>query len=635
MKSKILERLLPRPRHIKTLRSQHRVVDTGERKRPESLVVSISRRVQPDAAKAVALQVLGPARSSHVVWKQWKGRLRHKPQGYELQIRSDCVLVSADDLPGLRYALQTLNQMLAAAEKYLPGMHIRDWPDYPVRGVMLDISRDKVPTMETLSELIRKFASWKLNQLQLYTEHTFAYRGHEKVWRGASPMTPAQIRSLDRDCASHGIELVPNQNSFGHMERWLKHEPYRRLAETTGPWKLKSGAIRTMAATLNPLDPGSIRLMRGLYKQLLPNFSSKLLNVGCDETFELGQGRSAAACRIRGLGQVYVDFLLKIHREVRALKHRMMFWSDIIHEHPETIPRLPKDAVALVWGYEADHPFDKQCAEMRRAGLSFYVCPGTSSWCSFAGRTENCSANLRNAARAGLRNGAVGYLITDWGDYGHRQYLPVSYPGFSYGAAVSWCGRSNEGIDLAGILDEHAMAGADAGRVLELGCVPDIARIGIKNRTILFNVMEEPLENMSCISKLTAGSIQRLEHWSRRLTNKVSLERPLTSEAGLEHAEITATIRIMRHSVRRARLAWLIHHKRGQVRASDVKEASALAHDIQAIMSEHRKLWLARNRPGGLESSLSYYERNLREYKRLAGRSFSKRHRQNSISTME
>ena len=55
---------------------------------------------------------------------------------------------------------------------------------------MLDISRDKVPTMPTLFALVDRLAEWKINQLQLYIEHTFAYRGHEEVWRNADPMTP-------------------------------------------------------------------------------------------------------------------------------------------------------------------------------------------------------------------------------------------------------------------------------------------------------------------------------------------------------------------------------------------------------------------------------------------------------------
>src|SRR5207342_333696 len=107
-----------------------------------------------------------------------------------------------------------------------------DWPDFAVRGVMLDISRDKVPTMATLYEMVNLFASLKINQLQLYTEHTFAYSQHEEVWRNASPMTAEEIQFLDQYCKQRFIELVPNQNSFGHMERWLKHEKYRHLAES-------------------------------------------------------------------------------------------------------------------------------------------------------------------------------------------------------------------------------------------------------------------------------------------------------------------------------------------------------------------------------------------------------------------
>ena len=65
---------------------------------------------------------------------------------------------------------------------------------------MLDISRDKVPTMETLCALVDRLASLKVNQVQLYTEHTFAYRHHGDVNAGASPLDADDIRSLDAFC---------------------------------------------------------------------------------------------------------------------------------------------------------------------------------------------------------------------------------------------------------------------------------------------------------------------------------------------------------------------------------------------------------------------------------------------------
>src|SRR5207249_10707589 len=127
-------------------------------------------------------------------------------------------------------ARATLDQLRRTHAGALPRGTITDWPDTPVRGVMLDISRDKVPTLATLLELVDRLASWKVNQLQLYTEHTFAYRDHDAVWRAASPITADEIRAIDDYCRARHVELVPNQNCLGHMDRWLRHPRYQPLA---------------------------------------------------------------------------------------------------------------------------------------------------------------------------------------------------------------------------------------------------------------------------------------------------------------------------------------------------------------------------------------------------------------------
>ncbi len=262
-------------------------------------------------------------------------------QAYRLRVRPDLIQLRAAGAAGLRYAAATLVQLLASGCSAIRAMDIDDRPDFAVRGVMLDISRCKVPTLRSLCGLIDRLATWKINHLQLYMEHTFAYAGHERVWRGASPLTGSQIEELDRYCAEQGIELVPNQNSFGHMERWLRHRPYVELAEADGPYATPWGEIRRTRTTLNPLHPGSLRLVAALYGELLPHFRSPLFNVGCDETWELGQGRSRKACRRKGLGRVYLEFLGKIHRLVRRHGRRMMFWADIAQQHPELLADLP------------------------------------------------------------------------------------------------------------------------------------------------------------------------------------------------------------------------------------------------------------------------------------------------------
>ena len=194
--------------------------------------------------------------------------------------------------------------------------------------------------------------------------------------------------------------------------------------------------------------------MTSLFDELLPHFTSKTFNVGCDETFDLGQGRSRAECDRLGTGRVYVDYLRKVYQAVTERDHVMQFWGDIIVQYPELISELPRDAIALEWGYEADHPFDEHGAQFAQAGLTFYVCPGTSSWNSIGGRTDNALGNLRSAAENGLKHGASGYLNTDWGDNGHWQALPISELGFAMGAAYSWAWEANREVDVPRVVSQ-------------------------------------------------------------------------------------------------------------------------------------------------------------------------------------
>ena len=337
---------------------------------------------------------------------------------------------------------------------------------FAVRSYMLDISRDKVPTMGTLKQLVEILEKFNYNQLQLYTEHTFAYSKHEAVWKDASPMTAQEVRELDLFCAMHGIDLVPNQNSFGHLERWLVKPEYNHLAELPhGGAPLPWGGFKKDPTTLCPTDPASLEFLAGLYDELLPNFESRLFNIGCDETFDLlGEGRSAAAVKEKGEGRVYLEFLLKVAELVRKHGKRPMFWGDVILRHPELVPELPKDLIALDWGYEGNHPFMDEAAKFAAAGLDFYVCPGTSSWNSLAGRVENMRENMIAAERAGHLHGAKGFMVTDWGDGGHWQPLAASLPGLILGGNLAFTGASAAKMDLEDALD--AVMGVPLGGIL-------------------------------------------------------------------------------------------------------------------------------------------------------------------------
>ncbi len=534
-----------------------------------------------------------------------------KPQGYRLIIAQEWIEICGHDSAGVFYGVQTLIQIITEFKKELPCLAIEDWPDFPARGVMLDVSRDKVPTLETLLALVDKLASLKFNQVQLYTEHTFAYRDHPKVWEKASPITGEEILELDRYCRERFIELVPNQNSFGHLSRWLTLPEYAVLSEVAAGFDTPWGH-ETQPFSLCPEDPASFSLIQSLYDELLPYFSSRMVNVGCDETFDLGQGRSKAACAERGVGRVYLDFVRKIYHDLKRRGHTMQFWGDIILQYPDLVPDLPRDAVALEWGYEADHPFDQHGAQFAAAGVPFYVCPGTSSWNTIAGKTDNALRNLQNAAENGLKHGACGYLITDWGDSGHWQPLAVSYLGFAAGAAYSWCGDSNrrqdirEGLSRFVFQDESGLLSEVAYR---LGNIYLSLDMPMENSSLFFHLLQQPLASMK--ERLGAFTSEQFDPALATIDEargQLDQEKMTCPDRKIIHDEYTLVIRLLAHACQRGKLAL----------SKDLAEGNRLRPilkaDLEEIIDLHQQVWLMRNRPGGLEDSLAKFETAFKDY---------------------
>ena len=79
------------------------------------------------------------------------------------------------------------------------------------------------------------------------------------------------------------------------------HHPFSKLPDVKEPFGL--------CAT----NDGSVKLVTSLHDELLENFISNKLNIGMDETIDLGKGKSKQECIKIGKGHVFVNYLLKIH----------------------------------------------------------------------------------------------------------------------------------------------------------------------------------------------------------------------------------------------------------------------------------------------------------------------------------
>ncbi|MCL6519387.1 MAG: family 20 glycosylhydrolase [Armatimonadetes bacterium] len=532
------------------------------------------------------------------------------PEGYKLTISPKGIEITARTPAGAFYGACTLAQILRQSQSENSGSHnqkskprnvilrclsISDWPDFPARGVMIDISRDKVPTMETLYHIVDLLSEWKINQLQLYTEHTFAYPAHPTVWEKASPVTGEEIMALDAYCRERFIELVPNQNSFGHMERWLKHAKYRPMAEAPRGCDTEWGHF-DYPFSLCPSDKRTIPFIKGLYEELLPHFTSQMFNVGLDETIDLGCGRSKTLCQERGTGRVYLDFVLEIYRLVKEHGRTMQFWGDIILKYPELICELPKDIIALEWGYEADHPFAEHGAKFRDSGIPFYVCPGTSSWNALAGRTTNAIENIVNAATNGKRLEAIGLLNTDWGDNGHWQPLSVSYLGFLAGAMVSW----NSTVDPKKTIVENLSIHAFGDRTGKMGRafydLGDIYRRFKKrtfNSTVPWQMLFRDMNDPKFAENLSLEEFAEMERRLKEIADTARGDDMHAVDAEIVREEFAQVIKMLQ-------LAADV----GRIRLGTPKPRN-LASRVAELKRKQERVWLLRNRPGGLQDSLS------------------------------
>jgi hypothetical protein len=509
-------------------------------------------------------------------------------QSYELVVEPDGVRIEAPTSTGIDHALRTLSQVLRQCPRRVPAMAIDDEPSFATRGVMLDISRDRVPTMRHLRAVIDRLASLKINHLQLYTEHTFAYAGHEVVWRDASPMTPAEVREIDAYAAARGVEVAANQNCFGHMHQWMRHAPYAALAETHGDWDF-DGFPKHGPFSLCPLDPGALPLVRDLLGQIMPCVRSPLVNIGCDETFDVGQGRSRAAVERDGRGVVYARFVRAVADIVLSSERRPMFWADIALSNPEALDRLDRRMIALAWGYEPDAAFGAWCETLREQGFERWVCPGTSSWRSITGRTSERRANLVAAATQGVAGGATGLLVTDWGDMGHRQTWAISLHGLAEGANAAWNAPSAPTYDPRAGAVLAFEATPEFGVWLDALGDADLAirrAWALRNATALFVDLHEPLD-----APTRAGDDLAL--W--RETHATLRELVASCPSGpddLAHAADVAEFAAARAVARRT----------GAADPETIRARRA------TIIETHRRLWGETSRPDRLSVSAAYYE---------------------------
>ena len=357
---------------------------------------------------------------------------------YRLAIAPDAVTLTAGDDEALCNGVQTLRQIIDLNGAVLPAQTITDWPDMATRGYYFDCSRGRVPKLSYLKQVADRLCRYKVNQWQLYIEHTYLFRDLSEAWRDDTPLTAQEILELDDYCAARHIELVPSLSTFGHMYKILSTKTCCDLCELEDSEKIPfSYSYAGWHHTLNASDPDSLAFVKKLIDEYRPLFRTNKFNICDDETFDLGKGRSKEQADREGAQALYVRHVKALCEYIVAQGGIPQFWGDIMWRFPESCRELPKETICLNWGYLPEQR-ENEIRDIAASGITQYACPGCCGWNRWMPLQLYAYKNNRIMGRHARKYHAVGILNTDWGDYGHINDPRLTVPGMLYGAAFAW-----------------------------------------------------------------------------------------------------------------------------------------------------------------------------------------------------
>lgn len=531
-------------------------------------------------------------------------------EDYTLRVQPEAITVQARGPAGLFYGAQTLGQLIRANRQgdRLPSLTIRDWPSVGWRGFQDDLTRGPNSTLAELQREAALGAFFKLNVFTYYMEHQFAFRKHPAIGPKDGSLTPDELKSLVASAQPLHLNLLGNQQSFGHFTAILAHPEFAALRET--PY------------LLCPTNDATYRLLDDLYSEVIPLLPFPFFNVCCDETDGLGQGPSKALAEKIGVGGVYVQHIRRVHDLIKnKYDKRMMMWGDIILRHPDHLNEIPKDTIMLTWGYDPRASFEDQILPFSKSGYDFFVCPGVNGWNRVLPHFGAAATNIRNFVRDGIKHGASGVLNTAWDDDGETFNAP-NWPGFVWGAECSW-NASNTTLDdfnhrVGAVL--FGERGDHFGQALALLSTPGIA--GLPNRDFwkielgpmrianvqtarerwetLLKPIRPALEHLEACRKEATANAELLDYFlfgARRM--ELYAQRELDRiEAALAYREASRT-----------------ESKQAGPLIAKAEAALRHARDAhEALGKQFAELWLRENKPYALDWTLGRYRKAVAGY---------------------
>lgn len=291
---------------------------------------------------------------------------------------------------------------------------VKQQSPFVVRGFHLDM-RIQVMTMDALKAFAQKLSADGINTLIMEWEGTYPFEKHPLI-PNRYAYTKSEIVSFIQYCTALGIDVIPLQQSFGHVEYILRNDRYKDLREDQKDF--------SQVCPLQTKQDSA--LFTDLYTDLASTHTSKYIHIGGDETYLLGHDER---CRLmvakEGKSKLYIDYIRMLCNIVIKLGKTPVLWADIALKYPEAIKLLPKSTVFIDWNYGWDMNRFGDHQKLLESGYEIWGAPALRSSPDnyFLTDWEKHFKNIRDFVPAAAKLGYKGIVMTSWSTSG--VYSPV------------------------------------------------------------------------------------------------------------------------------------------------------------------------------------------------------------------
>jgi hexosaminidase len=285
---------------------------------------------------------------------------------------------------------------------------------FVVKGFHLDLRIQVIP-MPKLKDFALRLHEGGINTLIMEWEGTYPFKD-EPLIPNRYAYTREEIVSFISYCKSINIDVIPLQQSFGHVEYILRHYKYAALREDQQDY-----------SQVNPLKEDLAKqLFTTLYKDLISTHSSPYIHIGGDETYLLGHSEeSKQKIKSLGMGRLYGDYIKMLCDIVVSLGKRPVVWADIALKYPEALKGLPKQTIFVDWNYGWDINRFGDHQKLMESGFEIWGSPAIRSQPDnyFLTQWEKHFDNIRDFVPMAHKLGYSGIVMTSWSTSGI--YSPV------------------------------------------------------------------------------------------------------------------------------------------------------------------------------------------------------------------